>query len=129
MPPVVKVRARAVSPVGYEWGDVCELLEDVAAGDLLEFTGAMSDGQPVMRRLPAGANAEADGVALQAGFAGKRGFDYGIHYEIDGFSAGTPGDLVYPAGAGGVAGGLDTTVNGRPVGKFVKPTRIRFQIL
>lgn len=129
MPPVVRVRARAVSPVGYEWGDVCELLEDVEAGDLLEFTGVMNDGMSVMRKLPAGANAEADGVSLKKQVAGYRGHDYGIHYEVDGFSAGVPGTPVYPAGAGGVNGGLDTTANGRPIGKFVTPTRIRFQIL
>ena len=127
MPPVVRVKARHVSPVGYEWIDVCELSEDVEAGDNLEFTGTVNEGLPVMRKLPAGENAEADGVSLKKGFAGARGHDYGIHTEMDGFSGLTPGELVYAAGAGGANGGQDTTANGTPIGKAVLATRIRFQ--
>ena len=138
MAAVVKVKPRHVAPVGYEWIDVCELTEDVAPGDQLEFTGLSNDNLPLMRKLPAGANAESDGVALKTGFAGQRGFDYGIHCEMDGFSGLTPGDLIYTSSA--VAGGLDTTPNGATpaaaappvsyglVGKAIKPTRIRFQI-
>lgn len=138
MAAIVMVKPRHVAPVGYEWIDVCELTEDVVSGNLLEFTGVMNDNLPLMRKLPAGANAEADGIALKDGYAGQRGFDYGIHCEMDGFSGATPGDLVYSSSA--VAGGLDTTPNGATpaaaappvsygqVGKVIKPSRIRFQI-
>lgn len=128
MAAVVRVKPRHVAPVGYEWIDVCELTEGVVSGDFLEFTGVMNDNLPLMRKLPAGANAEPDGIALKDGYAGQRGFDYGIHCEMDGFSGGTPGDLVYSSAA--VAGGQDNAANGTaPVsGKFIKPSRIRFQI-
>lgn len=128
MAEIVRVKPRHVAPVGYEWIDICELTEDVAAGDFLEFTGVMNDNLPLMSRLPAAANAEPDGIALKAGFAGQRGLDYGIHCEMDGFSGGTPGDLVYSSAA--VAGGQADVANGTaPVsGKFIKPSRIRFQL-
>lgn len=128
MAAVTRVKPRFVSPVGYEELDVCELLEDVQPGDLLEYTGIMSSGQAVMRILPAGADAEPDGVALKAGYAGERGFDIGIVFEMDGFSGLTPGDPVYPAGVAGVNGGIDTTVNGRVIGKAIRGTRIRFHL-
>jgi hypothetical protein len=128
MAAVVRVKPRHVAPVGYEWIDTCELTEDVVAGDFLEFTGVMSDNLPLMSKLPAGADAEPDGIALKDGFAGQRGFDYGIHCEMDGFSGLTPGDLIFSSAA--VAGGQDTAANGNaPVsGKVIKPSRIRFQI-
>lgn len=128
MAAVVRVKPRHVAPVGYEWIDICELTEDVVAGDFLEFTGVMSDNLPLMRKLPAGASAEPDGIALKDGYAGQRGLDYGIHCEMDGFSGLTPGDLVFSSAA--VAGGQDTAANGTaPVsGKAIKPSRIRFQI-
>lgn len=127
MAAVVRVKPRHVAPVGYEWIDICELTEDVVAGDLLEFTGVMNDNLPLMRKLPAGAAAEADGIALKAGFAGQRGLDYGVHTEMDGFASLTPGDLIYSSAA--VAGGQDTAPNGAalPIGKAIKPSRIRFQ--
>lgn len=127
MAAVTKVKPRFVSPVGYEEIDVCELLEDVEAGDLLQFTGDMSDGQAVMQLVPANATEQVDGVALQTGFAGQRGFDFGIVFEMDGFSGLAPGDLVYADAA--VAGGLNTTANGDPVGKCVRGTRIRFHLM
>lgn len=128
MAAVVKVKPRFVSPVGYEEIDVCELTEVVAAGDLLEYTGVISDNMPLMRKLPAAANAEADGIALQAGFAGQRGFDVGIVLEMDGFSGLTPGDPIHSSAA--VAGGLDTAVNGTAlsVGKAIRASRIRFHL-
>lgn len=128
MAAVVRVKPRHVAPVGYEWIDTCELTEAVVAGDFLEFTGVMSDNMPLMRKLPAGANAEPDGIALKDGYAGQRGLDYGIHCEMDGFSGLTPGDLIFSSAA--VAGGQDTAANGTaPVsGKAIKPSRIRFQI-
>ena len=138
MAAVTRVKARHVAPVGYEWIDTCELYEDVVAGDLLEFTGTVTDNMPVMRKLAAGANAEADGVALKDGFAGQRGFDYGIHCEMDGWSGMTPGAPLYSSAS--TAGGIDTSANGVTptagaapvsyglVGKAVKATRIRFQI-
>jgi hypothetical protein len=129
MAAVTRVKPRHVAPVGYEWIDVCELTEDVLAGNLLEFTGVMNDNLPLMRKLPAGAAAIADGIALKDGFAGQRGFDYGVHTEMDGFSGLTPGDLIYSSAA--VAGGADTAPNGAApaIGKAIKPSRIRFQIL
>lgn len=128
MAAVVRVKPRFVSPVGYEEIDVCELTEDVVAGDLLEYTGVMNDNQALMRKLPAGANAEADGVALKDGFAGQRGFDFGVVFEMDGFSGLTPGDLIHSSSA--VSGGLDTTVNGTApaIGKAIRATRIRFHL-
>lgn len=105
MAAVTRVKPRHVAPVGYEWIDVCELTEDVAAGDLLQFTGVMSDNLPLMRKCPTGS--VPDGIALKAGFAGQRGFDVGIHCEMDGFSGLTPGAKVYQSGS--VAGGEDTT--------------------
>ncbi len=126
MAAVVRVKPRHVAPVGYEWIDVCELTEAVVAGDYLEFTGVMNDNLPLMRKLPAGAAAEPDGIALKDGYAGQRGFDYGIHTEMDGFSGLTPGDLIYASAA--VAGGQDTAVEGVASGKAVKPSRIRFTI-
>lgn len=128
MAAVVRVKPRHVAPVGYEWIDVCELTENVVAGDFLEFTGVMNDNLPLMRKLPAAAAAEPDGIALKDGFAGQRGLDYGIHCEMDGFSGLTPGDLIYSSAV--VAGGQDNAPNGAaPVsGKVIKPSRIRFQL-
>ena len=126
MAAVTKVKPRFVSPVGYEEIDTCELTEAVVAGDLLEYTGVTNDNQPLMRKLPAGAAAEADGIALKDGYAGQRGFDVGITLEMDGFSGLTPGDAIHSSST--VAGGLDTTANGAAlsVGKAVRTTRIRF---
>ena len=128
MAAVVRVKPRHVSPVGYEWIDVCELFEDVVAGDFLQFTGTVNSNMPVMKKCPAVANAEPDGIALKAGYAGQRGLDYGIHCEVDGFSGLTPGQLIYSSAA--VAGGQDTAANGTaPVsGKAVRANRIRFTL-
>jgi hypothetical protein len=128
MAAVVRIKPRFVSPVGYEEVDVCELTEDVSAGDLLEFTGVVNDNQALMRKLPAAADAEADGIALKDGFAGQRGFDFGVVLEMDGFSGLTPGDAIHSSSA--VAGGLDTTVNGTalPIGKAIRTSRIRFHL-
>lgn len=115
-----------VTPVGYEVNDKCELSEAVEAGDLLKFTGAMSAGLPVMSRVAAG-GADADGIALTKGKAGKRGFSYGVDGEMDGFTGLTPGGRLYPSGS--VAGGLDTTVVAAftPRVKAISTTRIRFR--
>jgi hypothetical protein len=129
MAAVTRVKPRHVAPVGYEWIDVCELTEAVVAGDYLKFTGSSNDNMPLMQKLPAAANAEPDGIALKDGYAGQRGFDYGIHCEMDGFSGLTPGALIHASAA--VAGGQDTAVNGTgvPRAKAVKTSRIRFTIL
>jgi hypothetical protein len=106
--------------------DKVELTEAVTAGDLLNYTGTQSDGQARASKAPAGAT-EADGIALQDGYAGERGFSMGVQGEMDGFSGLTPGAALYPSGA--VAGGLDTTAAGAIRVKAVKTTRIRYNFV
>lgn len=106
MAAVTKVKARNCTPVGYEVNDVCVLSEAVTAGDLLVFTGAITNGMPVMSKAPTTVT-EAHGIATKDGFAGQQGFDFGIQGEMDGFANLTPGAPLYPSGS--VAGGIDTT--------------------
>ena len=119
-------KVRPVTPPGYEFNDKCELAEAVTRGDLLEYTGAMSEDQPVMQLLAAGSDpADADGIALMDGYEGERGFSVGIQGEMDGFTGLTPGTALYPSAT--VAGGLDTTAiaGTHPTVKAVTTTRIR----
>ncbi len=104
MAAVNRVKARPCTPVGYEVVDKVQLDGDVVAGDLLTYTGDVSEGQSVMEKAPAG-TVEAHGIALQDGYEGQRGFSVGIQGEMDGFSGLTPGDPLFPSDA--VAGGLD----------------------
>jgi hypothetical protein len=126
MAAATRVKARPCTPVGYEVVDKVELTVDVTAGDLLKYTGASNDGQAKVGLAAAGAT-EADGIALQDGYAGQRGFSMGIQGEMDGFSALTPGQALYPSGA--VAGGLDTVAAGAIRVKSVKTTRIRYNFV
>ncbi|HEY0006927.1 MAG TPA: hypothetical protein VGB17_19260 [Pyrinomonadaceae bacterium] len=128
MAAVTRVKARPCTPVGYEVVDRVELAEDVVAGDLLVFTGAMSEGQAVMEKAGT-SEIEPDAIALQDEFAGKRGYSVGIQGEMDGFSGMTPKTPLYPSGS--TAGGLDTTA---PEGaviriKAVTATRIRYNFV
>lgn len=126
MAAITRVKARPCTPVGYEVVDKAQLSVDVVAGDLLKYTGASSDGQSVIGKAAAGAT-EVDGIALQDGYAGERGFSVGIQGEMDGFSGLTPGAALYPSGA--VAGGIDTVAAGAIRMKAVKTTRIRYNFV
>lgn len=116
---------RPVTPVGYEFNDKCELDGAVTRGDLLKATGVYSNGLIVMEKAPAGTT-EADGIALMDGADGERGFDYGLHGEMDGFESLTIGPY-YPSAS--VAGGLDTVAAGLIRVKAISPTRIRFMFV
>lgn len=122
MAAITRVDCHPVTPVGYEFNDVGVLTEDVVAGDLLTL-GASGWSKAV------GGAIEAHGIALKDGFSGQRGFDVGIHGEIDGFSGMTPGTLLYPSAS--VAGGLDTTQPTLGPGRIraVSATRIRFNFI
>lgn len=126
MAAVTRVKGRPCTPVGYEVVDKVELAGDVVAGDLLKLNGSMSGGQPIATKAAAGAT-EADGIALQDGYAGQRGFSMGIQGEMDGFSGMTPGTPLYPSAS--VAGGLDTTAAGAIRVKAVTDTRIRYSFV
>lgn len=126
MAAVTRVKARPCTPTGYEVVDKCALAADVVAGDLLKYTGAMSNGLAVMGKAAAGAT-EADGIALQDGYTGQAGFSVGIQGEMDGWSGMTPGTALYPSGA--VAGGLDTTAAGAIRVKAATATRIRYSFV
>lgn len=104
MAAVTRVKARPVTPVGYEVNDKGTLTEDVTAGDQLVISGE-SGGVKTWSKAPTDA-IEADGIALTDGFSGGVA-DVGIQGEMDGFSGMTVGDLLYPSGS--TAGGLDTT--------------------
>ena len=126
MAAVTRVKARPVTPVGYEVVDKVALSEDVVAGDELVYTGTTTNGFPVMGEAPITGITEAHGIALQNGFLGQEGFDVGIQGEMDGFSGLVPGAPLYPSTA--TAGSLDTT----PIAaatvrvRAVKTTRIRY---
>jgi hypothetical protein len=126
MAAATRVKARPCTPVGYEVVDKVELTADVVAGDLMKYSGASNDGQSKAGLAAAGAT-EADGIALQDGYAGQRGFSMGIQGEMDGFSGLTPGQALYPSAA--VAGGLDTTAAGAIRVKSVRTTRIRYSFV
>lgn len=124
MAAITVVKARPCSPAGYEVVDkttaALPLLVDVVAGDELTL------GSTGWGLAPITGITEADGIALQPGYAGQVGFDVGIHGEMDGFSGLTPGAPLYPSVA--TAGKLNTTaIAGATVRvKAVRPTRIRY---
>lgn len=134
MAAITVVKARPVTPVGYEVNDSGVLTEDVTAGQLL------SNGAGGWSKCPTN-QVEPDGIALQDGYAGQGNFPVGIQGEMDGFSGLTPGAKLYPSGS--VAGGIDTsapvyyTVATTPVVnvpvvsklKAVTATRIRFNFV
>lgn len=98
MAAVTVTKARPCTPTGYEVVDKCALAVNVVAGQLLAYTGATSNGMSVMGLAAAGAD-DADGIALQDGFAGQGGFSVGIQGEMDGFAGLVPGTPLYPSGA------------------------------
>jgi hypothetical protein len=100
MAAVTRVKARPVTPAGYEVVDKGIAVEAWVAGDLLV------NGASGWSKAPTG-TLLAHGIALQDAYAGQGGCSIGLHGEMDGFSGLTPGDPLYPSGA--VAGGLDTT--------------------
>lgn len=120
MAAVNRVKARPCTVVGYEVVDKGTLTEAVVAGDLLK------NGANGWSKLAAGAT-EADGIALQDGYAGQSGFSVGIEGEMDGWSGMVPGTPLYPSGA--VAGGLDTTAAGVIRVKAASATRIRYSFV
>jgi len=134
MAAVTRVKARPVTPVGYEFNDTGTLTEAVTAGDLLTL-GASGWSKAATSAV------NAHGIALQDGFAGQTNFPVGIQGEMDGFSGMTPGTALYPSGA--TAGGLDTTattfysaattpavaVPAQPNVRAVSATRIRFNFV
>lgn len=120
MAAVTRVKARPCTPVGYEVVDKGVLTADVVAGDLLK------NGASGWAKAAAGAT-EADGIALQDGYAGQAGFSVGIQGEMDGWSGMTPGTALYPSGS--VAGGLDTTAAGAIRVKAATATRIRYNFV
>lgn len=120
MAAVTRVKARPCTVVGYEVVEVGTLAEAVVAGDLLK------NGASGWSKAAAGAT-EADGIALQDGYAGQSGFSIGIQGEMDGFSGLTPGAALYPSAT--VAGGLDTTAAGVIRVKATRATRIRYNFV
>jgi hypothetical protein len=99
MAAVTRVKARPVTPVGYEVNDTGLLTEAVTAGDLLTLSGSGWS-------KAATSSTEAHGIALQDGYAGQANASIGVHGEMDGYSGMTPGTALYPSAS--VAGGLDT---------------------
>jgi hypothetical protein len=128
MAAITRVKARPCAPAGYEVNDKVTLAGDVVAGDLLAFTGDMSNGQAVMDLAAADAE-DVAAIALQNGYEGQAGFSVGIQGEMDGFSGMTPGDLLFPSAT--VAGGLDDapTTAATPNIRAVTTTRIRFSFV
>ncbi|OJW05787.1 MAG: hypothetical protein BGO39_05005 [Chloroflexi bacterium 54-19] len=104
MAAVTRVKARPVTPVGYEVNDKGTLTEDVIAGDQLVISGEVANVKQ-WSKCPTTAK-EADGIALTDGFNGGVA-DVGIQGEMDGFSGMTPSTPLYPSGT--TTGGLDTT--------------------
>ena len=129
MATITNDRAHPVSPPGYEVNDTCHLTEDVAAGDLLQYEGTMSGGQPKMKKCPAGATPH--GIALKDGYQGQRGFDVGIQGEMDGFAGLTPGADLYASGS--TAGAIDDAAGGGSnpdiPARAVRETRIRYSFV
>jgi hypothetical protein len=128
MAAITRVRARPCSPVGYEVNDRVVLADDVVAGDLLTYTGAVTNGLAVMGLAAADAE-DVHAIALKNGYDGQEGFDVGIQGEMDGFSGMTPGDLLFPSAT--VAGGLDdaATTAATPNIRAVSATRIRYNFI
>jgi hypothetical protein len=109
MAAVTRVKARPVSPPGYEVNDKGYIATAVIAGDLLiqdSAATAPTGYEMVWVKAPAGA-IEAQGIALMDVGAAGGTVGVGIHGEMDGFSGMTRGTPLYPSAT--VAGGIDTT--------------------
>ncbi|HVL41282.1 MAG TPA: hypothetical protein VM348_03930 [Brevundimonas sp.] len=107
MAAVTRVKARPVSPPGYEVNDKGKAAVAITAGDLLIITDATpGNGYEKVWDLAPTTTDNAHGIALMDAKAGLI-VSVGIQGEMDGFSGMTPGDPLYPSGD--VAGGIDTT--------------------
>jgi len=139
MAAVTRVKARPVSPPGYEVNDKGYIVGACTTGDLLVQDGAAAvpyGHEMVWVKAPAG-TINAQGIALMdVGTAGGTA-SVGIHGEMDGFSGMTRGTPLYPSAT--VVGGLDTTattfaattppVSAQPNVRAITATRIRYSFL
>lgn len=126
---VTVVKARPVLVPGYEVNDKYMPAVDVVAGDLLVYTGVITNGLPVMTVAPTTGITEADGIALQNAYTGEEAASCGIQGEMDGFSGLTPGAPIYPSVA--TAGKMNTTaISGATIRiKAVRASRIRYSFV
>ena len=129
MAAVTRVKARPVSPPGYEVNDKGYIAGACTTGDLLVQDGAAAvpyGYEMVWVKAPITGITEAQGVALMdVGTAGGT-VSVGVHGEMDGFSGMTRGAPLYPSVA--TVGGLDTTaIAGATVRiRALTATRIRY---
>lgn len=105
MAAITRVKARPVSPPGYEVNDTGYLTEDVVAGDQLQIVDTTAANVTRWGKCPTNSK-EADGIALMDGKSGGVA-EVGIQGEMEGFSGMTAKTPLYPSS--GTAGGLDTT--------------------
>lgn len=121
MAAVTRVKARPVTPVGYEFvSGVNVVTEDVTAGDLLVL------GANGWSKSTASNPANKRGFAAQDYKAGDRFCSILTTGEMDGWSGMTPGVPLYPD----AAGGLETTAVSGFTGLIhaVSATRIAFTL-
>lgn len=137
MAAVTRVKARPVSPPGYEVNDKGQAKVDITAGDLLIITNdTPSNGFEKVWDKATTSTLNAHGIALMDAKAGAV-VSVGIQGEMDGWSGMTPGAAAYPSGS--AAGGLDTTapsefattpaVTARPNVRAISATRIRYNFV
>jgi hypothetical protein len=132
MAAVTVVKARPVSPPGYEVNDKGQAAVDLTAGTLVNITTATPGlgYEKVWDKAAANAATNAHGIVLQDCKAGATA-EIGIQGEMDGFSGLTPGSELYPSAT--VAGGIDTTANtaGAPASRIyaVTASRIRYSFV
>lgn len=137
MAAVTRVKARPVSPPGYEVNDKGQAAVDLTAGDLLIITNATpGNGYEKVWDKATTSTANAHGIALMDAKAGQIA-SVGIHGEMDGYSGLTPGAALYPSTS--VAGGIDTTapdyaattpaVPSLPNVRAITATRIRYNFV
>ena len=129
------VKARPVSPPGYEVNDKGQAAVDLTAGQLLIITNATPNaGFEKVWDKATTSTTTAHGIALMDAKAGGI-VSVGIQGEMDGFSGMTPGAPIFPSGS--TAGGLDTTaptafattpaVTATPDVRAISATRIRYR--
>lgn len=130
---ITRVKARSVSPPGYEVNDKGQAKVALVAGDLLIMTAdTPSAGHERVWDKAETGTTEAHGIALMDCAAGRTA-DVGIMGEMDGWSGMVPGTALYPSGT--TAAALDDTARTiattpavpLPVRiRAVTPTRIRY---
>lgn len=107
MAAVTVVKARPVSPPGYEVNDKGQAAVALTAGQLLIIsTATPGAGHDKVWALATTTTDIPHGIALMDAAAGATA-SVGIQGEMDGFSGLTPGAALYTSGS--VAGGIDTT--------------------